>query len=142
MKSVKYILFAIFTTMLILCCKNEKKTEKKPTQMQNVMAIHDEIMPKMGVISHLNGELSKKPDSSTIGIEYETAINDLQAANKSMMDWMKGFGDRFDSDEIMNGKALSVQKQEWLDEEEAKVKTLRDQMYESIKNAEALLDSN
>ncbi len=142
MKSGKYILFAIFTSILILSCKNEKNTEKKPTQMQNVMAIHDEIMPKMGVISHLNGELSKKPDSSTIGIEYEEAINDLQAANKSMMDWMKGFGDRFDSDEIMNGKALSVQKQEWLDEEEAKVKTLRDQMFESIKNAEAILDSN
>jgi hypothetical protein len=29
------------------------------------------------------------------------------------MDWMQGFGSRFDSDEILNGKELTEQKQIW-----------------------------
>ncbi|MDX1328353.1 MAG: hypothetical protein R3299_11675, partial [Arenibacter sp.] len=57
----------------------------------------------------------------------------------SMMDWMKNFGERFDGDEIMKGKSLTEEKQQWLDEEEVKVKALRDQINTSIKNAEDLL---
>ena len=34
---------------------------------------------------------------------------------KYMMDWIQGFGSRFDSDEILNGKELTEQKQIWLD---------------------------
>jgi hypothetical protein len=66
-------------------------------------------------------------------------MTDLQAAHKSMMDWMKGFGDRFDSEEILKGKALSPEKQLWLDEEEIKVKEMRDQVNSSIEYAEKLL---
>ena len=54
-------------------------------------------------------------------------------------EWMKGFGDRFESDEIMKGKKLTKEKQRFLDEEEVKVKALRDKMNTSIENAEALL---
>ena len=56
-----------------------------------------------------------------------------------MMNWMQGFGSRFDSDEILNGKELTEQKQIWLDEEEEKVKALREQINSSIENAEKIL---
>jgi hypothetical protein len=59
-----------------------------------------------------------------------------------MMDWMQDFGNRFDPDEIMNGKELGQQKQLWLDEEEEKVKALRIQINNSIENAKALLENN
>ena len=58
---------------------------------------------------------------------------------KYMMDWMQGFGSRFDSDEILNGKELTEQKQIWLDEEEEKVKVLREQINSSIENAQKIL---
>ena len=58
---------------------------------------------------------------------------------KYRMDWMQGFGSRFDSDEILNGKELTEQKQIWLDEEEEKVKALREQINSSIENAEKIL---
>jgi hypothetical protein len=58
---------------------------------------------------------------------------------KYMMDWMKGFGNRFESDEILNGKELTEQKQIWLDEEEEKVKVLRKQINSSIENAQKIL---
>ena len=57
---------------------------------------------------------------------------------KYMMDWMQGFGNRFDSDEILNGKELIEQKLIWLDEEEEKVKALREQINGSIENAEKI----
>jgi hypothetical protein len=121
-------------------CKETKKVEEGPTQMEEVMAIHDEVMPKMGTLSKLVADLKAKVDTTAAGKEYEVAMKDLQEASKSMMDWMKGFGDRFDSDEILEGKELSPEKQEWLNEEEEKVIALKEQINTSIEKAEALLE--
>ncbi len=103
------------------------------------MAIHDEVMPKMGKLGRLVGELKGKVDTTATGQQYEVAMKNLQEAHKSMMDWMQNFGGRFDSEEILEGKELTEQKQQWLDEEEEKVKALRDQINSSIEKAEALL---
>lgn len=120
-------------------CKQGKKAAEGPTQMEKVMAIHDEVMPKMGTIGKLVGELKAKVDTTEMGQKYEVAMKDLQEANTAMMDWMKDFGDRFDSDEILNGKELSAEKQQWLDEEEEKVKVVKEKINGSIERAEALL---
>lgn len=133
--SVSFIAFLVFS----LSCKQEKKEAVQSTQMQHVMAIHDEVMPKMGKLGKLVGELKSKVDTTETGKQYEVAMKDLQDAHDSMMDWMRGFGDRFDSDEILNGKELTPQKQKWLDEEEEKVKAMREQINSSIERAEALL---
>jgi antibiotic biosynthesis monooxygenase (ABM) superfamily enzyme len=71
-----------------------------------------------------------------------SAMKDLQAAHKSMMDWMQGFGARFDSDEILNGKELSAEKKQWLLEEEKKVYQLKEDINGSISRAEELLSEN
>ena len=55
------------------------------------------------------------------------------------MDWMMNFGSRFDSEEVLNGKELTEQKQIWLDEEEVKVKALQEKVNSSIAKAETLL---
>ena len=107
--------------------------------MQQVMAVHDEVMPKMNTISKLISQVDAKIQAGDSTETYIKASQDLKDANKAMFDWMKGFTDRFDREEIMNGKALSDEKQKFLDEEETKAKALRDQMNTSIKNAEALL---
>ena len=103
------------------------------------MAVHDEVMPKMGTLAKYTAELKAKVDTTEMGQQYEAAMKDLQNANKSMMDWMMGFGDRFDSEEILNGKALSAQKREWLNEEQEKVEALREQINTSLEKAETLL---
>lgn len=136
---IKVVLLLLF--VCATSCKQEKKGPEDTTQMEEVMMIHDEVMPKMGKLSKLVGQLKSKIDTTATGKEYAKAMKDLQDSNKSMMDWMKGFGDRFNSDEIMDGKALSAQKQEWLNEEEVKVKDLKEQINSSIENAEALLEN-
>lgn len=136
-KKIAYLLI-VFATVTLVSCKEEKK-ENGTSQMKEVMAIHDEVMPKMSTLGNMVGELSGKEDSTEIGLKYKQAREDLQASHKSMMDWMQGFGNRFDSDEILNGKALSEEKRKWLDEEEGKIKELREQINKSIENAKALL---
>ncbi|MGX1928401.1 hypothetical protein [Flagellimonas sp. 2504JD4-2] len=138
---MKKILSIIVTLVLFLSysCKEKKKIEEGPSQMEQVMAIHDEVMPKMGKLGRLVGELKPKVDTTEVGQKYSSAMKDLQDANNAMMDWMKNFGDRFDPEEILDGKALTEQKQLWLDEEEVKVKELQQQINSSIAKAEALL---
>jgi len=106
------------------------------------MAVHDEVMPEMQTIGQLVSELQPLVDSTATGQEYAQAVDDLKAAHKSMMDWMSGFGKRFDSEEIMQGKALSEEKQAWLLEEEIKVKAMKKQVDSSIARAKSLLGKN
>ena len=137
------ILAALMLSLVLFGCKEGKKSNGETpeiTQMEQVMAIHDEVMPEMSTIGKLVAELKPKADSTEMGMKYGRAMKDLQDAHKSMMDWMRGFGDRFDSDEILNGKELTDQKKLWLDEEEEKVKALRDQINNSIKQAQELLE--
>lgn len=137
---MKQLFFTAFLSLALLsACKQEKKTDESPTQMEQVMAIHDEVMPKMGTLAKYTAELKAKVDTTAMGQQYETAMKDLQEANKAMMDWMMGFGDRFDAEEILNGKELSQEKQAWLNEEEEKVKALKTQINTSIAKAEELL---
>lgn len=138
----KHILVLLFSSALFLSvsCKEEKKeTPISENQMEKVMAIHDEVMPKMGKIGRLVGQLKPMVDTTETGVKYQKAMADLQDANKSMMDWMKDFGDRFDSEEIIEGKVLTEEKQEWLNEEEEKVTIVKEKINSSIEKAEALL---
>ncbi|MCB0463809.1 MAG: hypothetical protein R2816_07470 [Flavobacteriaceae bacterium] len=136
---MRNILILLVFITLTLSCKKEQKEVKEPTQMERVIAVHDEVMPKMGTIGKLINELESMVDSTSVGKQYEVAIEDLKEGYNLMMDWMKGFGDRFDSEEIMEGKALTKEKEAWLIEEEEKVNIMKDKIYSSIANAENLL---
>lgn len=132
---------AMILIALSASCRGEKKDTpaSEPSRMEAILAVHDEVMPKMRDIGKLVARLKPLADSTETGLPYLAAMKDLQAAHQSMMDWMKGFGDRFDPAEIKQGKELSDQKKEWLREEEVKVRAMRDQVLQSIEAAEALL---
>ncbi|MEM1259392.1 MAG: hypothetical protein AAGH81_12735 [Bacteroidota bacterium] len=142
MKLALWHFVTLCMVFLSFSCKEDKKDGvATTTQMEKVMTIHDEVMPKMGTLAKYTAELKAKVDTTEMGQQYEAAMKDLQNANTSMMDWMMGFGNRFDSDEILNGKELTPQKMEWLNEEEEKVKALREQINSSIEKAEQLLNN-
>ncbi len=139
MKST-YLIIILLSGVLIAGCKDAQKADNDSNQMKEVLAIHDEIMPAMSTIGKLVGQLKPKVDSTETGQKYEVAMKDLQAAHESMMSWMQNFGNRFDSGEILEGKPLTEEKQHWLDEEEEKVKALREEINSSIAAAEAVLE--
>ena len=104
MTKKKLILILSVIIAVAYSCKDQNKEN---SQMKDVMAVHDEVMPKMGTISQLVSELDEKITNDTSSNDYVAAKEELKAAHKAMMDWMKSFGDRFDGDEILNGKALT-----------------------------------
>jgi len=133
-------LFILLTLVILSFGCKEKKGQSETNKMAEVVAVHDEVMPKMSEIGKLVAKLRPIADSTETGLPYLTAMKDLQDAHALMMDWMKGFGDRFDYEEIMEGKPLDSQKEAWLLEEEVKVNAMREQVNQSIVNAQELLD--
>jgi|TARA_R110000868_G_scaffold52313_1_gene165438 hypothetical protein len=133
-----FTLLTIVGLLSVTSCKESKKAEET-SRMEQVMDIHNEVMPKMGTLGKLVGQL--KPMADSLGAESieAKAMKDLQQANKSMMDWMQGFGNRFDYEETMNGKELSEEKEQWLKEEEVKVKKVKEDINSSIQRAEEIL---
>lgn len=128
------LLFA--SVFFVASCGQDKDTDPR---MQHVIAVHDSVMPKMSRIGQLISQLKPLTDTTAQGQSYQKALEDLEAANKSMMEWMQGFGDRFDHAEIMNGKELSPEKSGWLDEEVVKVEEMAEKVNGSIRRAETLL---
>lgn len=136
-KQVILLLGIVFS--LTYACKEETKQET--SQMKMVLAIHDEVMPKTSEIGPLVAQLRKRVDSDTGTAEEKKAMEDLQDAHNNMMEWMRGFGDKFDHDEIMNGKELSAEKQALLDIEEKEVKIVKEKINSSIANAKKILNT-
>ncbi len=127
---------AIFSCLI--GCKEESKTDT--TQMKEVMAIHDEVMPKMSEIGSLVAKLKKKIDSDQGGVAEKKAMEDLQNAHESMMEWMTTIGDNFDSDEILNEKELTPEKEQLLLREKENIKLVKEKINSSITKAKTLLE--
>lgn len=98
-----------------------------------VMAIHDEVMPKMDDIYTLKEGLKKKLADNPAAdkkSEIESAIARLDAADESMRVWMR----EFDSEAIKDEE----KKREYLENEMVKVKKLREDMLAAIEQAKTL----
>ena len=130
--------------LILVACKNkeaEPEAPAGPTQMEQVVAMHDELMPEMSTIGELISKLEATMDTTKADSIKIKVIADLKHANNSMMVWMKEFGGAFETDEIMNGAELSPEKKESLNQFESSVHALEAEMRTAIENAKAALDN-
>jgi len=150
--SSKFLTFCFISLALaFVSCKDDNKQKEgsqqqqvndSSAQMKEVMAIHDEVMPKMSQLNAMIVKLEAEVDSTTArGQEAATIVFELQDAYKSMMTWMKDFSLVFTTEEIMDGSELSDQKKELLNQEEEKVKIVREEINGSLEKAKSFLDS-
>lgn len=114
---------------------------QETSEMKQVMQTHDQVMEKMPELVHLINSLQTAAQNSDDKAKYELAIEDLKASNKSMQNWMIGFGKRFDADEMMKGKELTPQKQEWLKEEKVKVIALGKEIDSVMQKTSMLIEA-
>jgi len=149
MNSKVLLLLVSFSLTLVSCANNAKQTnenqavtieEDESYSMKAVMAVHDEVMPKMGEISLLIDRLKpladQNPDSP-----YANAMKELQNSHKAMMDWMGDIGEAFTSDEILKGAPLSADKKARLKVEAERIAAVKDLMLRSIDEGKRLLDA-
>jgi regulator of replication initiation timing len=142
MKIIANILFIGF--LIIVSCNNksgthshhEKETaNNSPNQAlyDQVMAVHDEVMPKTGEIYQLKKELQEKvAKSPDLAVEkkkqLDQIITELDSADHLMMDWMHKFDPLPDS---VNQEAA----REYLENEMEKIKKVRELINGTIQKA-------
>jgi hypothetical protein len=150
--SSKFLTFCFLVlTLAFVSCKDDNKQKEgsqqeqvddSSAQMKEVMAIHDEVMPKMSELNAMIVKLEAEVDSTTVrGQEAAAIVLELQDAYKSMMTWMKDFSQGFTTKEIMDGSELNEEKKQLLNQEEEKVRIVRDKINGSLEKAKSFLDS-
>lgn len=109
----------------------EEQLEKK--RWDEVMVIHDEVMPKMGDIAKAQKALrtlAGEPVDSTILQQ----LTELEIAEEAMWTWMHELKPASEREAMAHEAYLK-----YLDEEEKKISEVRDMMLTSIRNAEAMI---
>jgi hypothetical protein len=108
--------------------------------MEEIVAVHDELMPKMSEISLLITQLEERMDSTQADSIRQVVVMDLKSANEAMMTWMMDFSNDYDSEEVMEGKELTPEKEALLDTYTSSVMELKDKMEGAMERAQALLN--
>ena len=133
MKTILPVL-SLFILSLVWGCG--QKTRDNQTLYDEVMKVHDEVMPKMDNIYQLKQELKKQmADSSNLKVEkrktIEAAILRLDSASESMMVWMRNFNPLPDS--LGEEKARA-----YLEDQQEKINKVKKEMLEAIEEAKGL----
>jgi hypothetical protein len=134
MKNLFLILIA--SVLCFTACENK---EQKLTELKSeVLAIHDdEAMPKMSEISSLRrmikAELSDNAELDSARIEeFQQTMVLLEEANEAMMVWMREF-------DVEMEELNPEEKEAYLTNELASIKSVRDRMLSAIEIAEKQL---
>ena len=96
--------FLSLNILLFACSDKKEKDSQTDQRYKEVMAIHDEIMPKMADIMKLKTQLKDKvtelnaePNIDTTQIsQLELAIVGLGNSHEGMMGWMRQFNRQYD----------------------------------------------
>lgn len=149
---MRILLFTLLVALTWVACKtgssgdtnaaDQGSSDVKTLEAQ-VMAIHDEVMPKMNDIGHLSAQLRRiKADleetpegkiESPDGLDQ--AMESLKLAEQGMWDWMKSYSD--------TKKTLGEdQLKSFMEGEMIKVTKVKTDMLAAIEKAQAWLAAN
>lgn len=141
MKRSKYTIL-ILTALLFSCGNSQKNSNEKLEKdlYDDVIGIHDEVMPKMSTLLSLEKQLKEKiqkvDTSETNSAEEIKKLNDqileLQVADEAMMQWMRNF--QVDQEGWSHDSVMS-----YMEQEKKNISLVRNQMLKIIENSEELL---
>lgn len=122
--------------------ENHRAPEKsaEDTYYTEVMALHDEAMPKMGALmGHQKTAQSRIDSLNSLGgtanaaaVDRLTRLRDqLAAAEKGMNDWMEGFNP--------DPEGTEAEKTDYFKAEKDKAQKMRDDIFVALDSAKAVL---
>jgi len=128
---MRTLVLLLFLASGLISCKHHHGPSEDPLYKE-VMAIHDEVMPKMSTMHKYKKELKKLRESNP---GSESAINQrialLESADEGMMSWMAAF-------KVPEDKSSA---ELYLEAEKSKIQKISDDMYKSMDDAKKLIDS-
>ncbi|HCX20452.1 MAG: hypothetical protein CMB80_29635 [Flammeovirgaceae bacterium] len=132
---MKYLSIIALLAFVVSCSSPEKKEEQAPTLKEQVMGVHDEVMPKMGELRKTQKELLALVDSSAadsvIAAKYRALATDIEMANESMMSWMRNYDPEY------TGTPEEIEK--YLQSELEKIETVKSDMLKSLEEGKKAL---
>ena len=126
---MKQILIFLCLICLISSCR------EKTTLEQEVIAVHDEVMPKLGELNKDRKNLQailKKSTDENVKTELLNAITSLEKADDGMMEWMSDW----------KVPSEPVQQKKYLEKEMIRITKVKTDMIESMKNAKLLKEKH
>jgi len=128
---MKRFFLVLLLPLALLACNSETENLRS-----EVMAIHDEVMPKMDDImkekSRLSALMSETEDSLKI-IRIRTAMSELEAADEGMMQWMR----QFKPEEFENDEDALIQ---YYQEEMVRIKEVKTNMLNALENSKSVVN--
>jgi predicted transcriptional regulator len=140
---MRLIIPAFLIVVLLFASCGEQKKSAKDLLKEKVMAVHDEIMPKMGDIMKYKKELNAKINElAQAGIEenaYEIemlkkAVTDLDNSHDEMMGWMHQYNNDFEG-------MVEKEVMDYLNDQMKKIEDVAKTTNAALKSAEELLGS-
>jgi hypothetical protein len=142
MKRIYFSLILLTGLLSLLGCQNssensEETTLKVNTEIQQlhdqVMLIHDDVMPHMGELMSLKTAMTQAADT------LDAPLNDslihvagrIEAANDAMMGWMRQFKARTDAEDTIAAKA-------YYEEQMVKITEVKEQMTQALNEGRAV----
>ena len=124
------ILLLLFLASFISCNNTAGSSSESKALYDQVMVIHDEVMPEMKTIRQLSKKL-KKIEGQESNTEIITSLKSLDDAHESMMAWMAQFD--------MPDNISSEEEIKYLNDQLISVKVMSDGIYETLAKAESTI---
>ncbi|WP_421764389.1 hypothetical protein [Ekhidna sp.] len=128
---------SILLIILLASCGSSKKEELQ-TLKDEVMAIHDEVMPKIGELRKARKDLLLQADSlmesnPERAAMLTTTADELGDASESMMVWMRQYEPEFEGtdDEI----------KQYLEGQKVAIQEVKEKMNGSLAKGEAVIEN-
>ncbi len=125
----------IFASILIFATVTacNKSEDKQKVMIDEVMAIHDEVMPKMDDIMTLKSSLDSAIKVSPDSVKAKQLYSALDSADNQMMDWMQAYN----PDQVKGKSEEEVTK--YYADEKAKISSVKELTNKSIEEAKGFL---
>ena len=137
-------LSSILLLFTLVACQNSGPASQQSLEEEKlhkkILAIHDEVMPRMGEINKLRKKLVESLDAGTFKSEEDIkaakeAVQYLENADEGMMQWMHDYKKPSELQKDKSPEEVMA----WLKEEYKKVEKVKYDIQTSIKEAKALL---
>ncbi|WPR74009.1 hypothetical protein [Algoriphagus sp. NG3] len=134
------ILFLIFTSFLLVNACGSKSHDKNEKLREEVIGVHDEVMPKMGQLKSLERralskveEIERANPSDSVSLEeYKALAYDLSQAHDAMFVWMRQY-------EVEDGGKTEEELKEYLDNQMVLVTEVNVKIKDALAKAEEML---
>lgn len=137
----KIVFFFSLAFLLVACDKfSGSELDEQQKKWDEVMVVHDDVMPKMGAITHTHKLLKTVVIDSTMTdlmTQRSKAMSDLQNAEELMWVWMNDLKQLKPMREAKTHQQIMA----YLEEQMVSITKVKEDMENSIEKGKALLSS-